>query len=232
MAGHYTYAQFKALLKAEMGEADQFESHSVMGDLYGEYVNVAYMTLTTRDMFWGKKVKLEFPELDGEDATQSTIDGRNYITFPSRGLYVEGIWNRTDDVPLKGISHKKYRGYTGRTDTTKESAPTQYARRGSRIYLYPQPDDEYAMTIYYRKKITRLDGSTYNYTEIGDEWDEPLLRLAVVQTLLKFKRYDEVKHHKEEFYELVGGLVSIYANEKKDWENQLTVSGRNISDYK
>ena len=232
MAGHYSFSEMADLLKFELGERPDLEAHSVFTNLYGEWINIAYMTLTTRDMFWGKRVMLFFPELYTSDATQSTIDGRNYLTTPSSALYIEGIWNTTDDVKLTGISWREYMGYTARANTASEAAPTVYARRGARIYFYPQPDDEYAMTIYHRKRVNRLDGSTYNYTEIGEEWDEPILRLAVAQSLMRLKRYDEIKYHQEEFLEMVGGLSSIYANEKKDWENQLTVSGRNVSDYK
>jgi len=233
MAGDWTFAEFKALLKMELGEVDIYDSHSVMGDLPGEWINTAYMTLTTRDMFWGKRMALYFPELMTSDATQSTIDGRNYISTPSDCLHLEGLWDTTNDTQLKGISWKKYRTYSGRTDTDSEGEPTEYVRRGSRIYLYRQPDDTYAMTIYYRKRVNRLDGDSYDTTEIGEEWDEPILRLAVVQSLIRLKRYDEVKIHKEEFHELVEGLASIYNNEKKDWDNRIlpSITGLNTSDY-
>ena len=220
--GNFTFAEFKAHLKFLLGEREDLPVHSVLGDLYGEWINQAYMTLTTKNSFFGKRIRLKFPELMTSDGTQVTVDGTAYISTPTDALYVEGIWDDENDVDLQGISWDKYKSYTGRADTTAEGKPTEWVRRGALIYLYKTPDDAYDMTIYYQKRVDRLDGSTYNTTELGEEWDEPILQLAVIQSFQRLRMFDEASKLKPEWLETVVDLAKIYDREEFDREMQIT----------
>jgi len=228
--GDYSYDEFKAHLKFQLGERTDLSSHSVLGDLYGEWINQAYMTLTTKDSFFGKRIKLKFPELDTDDSSQSTTDGRAYIDKPSKALYITGVWDKDNDVDLEGISWDKYKSYTGRADTDSEGKPKEWVRRADRIYLYQTPDDSYNMIIYYRKRVDRMDGSSYDATELGEEWDEPILLLAVIQSLQRLKLYDDANKLKAEWLETVIDLAKIYSNEEFDREMQISPSRSWISD--
>jgi len=214
--GDYTFSEFKSQLKFELGERTDLESHTDLSNLYGRWINTAYLTLTTKHKFWGLKRDFYFPPLHTDDASQSTTDGVAYVDVPGDSLYVEGIWDRTNDTVLENIGWKQYKGYTGRADTDAEGEPTEWARRGSSLYLYKTPDDAYALTIYYVKKIDKLDGTTYITTELGEEWDEPILKLAVIQSLQRLKRYKEARDEKEEWVDMVSGLINIYAREERD----------------
>lgn len=219
--GDYTFTQFKDMLKFELGERTDLSSHSTLSNLYGCWINIAYRQLTTTDQIFGKKVKLFFPDLHTDDPSQSTTDGVAYVAVPDTALYVEGIWDRTSDVELDNISWAKYKSYTGRASATDEAAPTEWTRRGSRLYLYRTPNATYNLTIYYRRRVVNLDGADYNQTLIGSEWDEPILKLAVIYGLIKLKRYDEAKQEKAEWLETILGLSGIYFNDEFDRRHQL-----------
>lgn len=214
--GEIGFSEFKASLKFELQERTDLSSHTILGDLYGIWINKAYRTLTNENRMWSLKRNFYFPELHTEDTSQSTADGRAYVTKPTAALYVEGVWDRTNDVTLENISWSKYKGYTGRADSTAEGEPKEWTRRANRIYLYRTPDDTYALTIYYRKRIDALDGTNYDTTEIGVEWDEVILKLAVIQSLMRLKRYDDAEKEKAEWLGLVSGLIGIYDKEEKD----------------
>jgi len=230
--GDYSYDEFKAHLKFQLGNRSDLSSHSVLGDLYGEWINQAYMTLTTKDSFFGKRIKLRFPELMTNDSSQATVDGTAYISTPTDALYIEGVWDSENDTILEGISWDQYKSYTGRADTDSEGEPKEWVRRGSLIYLYQTPDDAYDMVIYYRKRVDRLDGSSYDTTEIGEEWDEPILQLAVIQSLQRLRMFDEASKLKPEWLETVMDLANIYSNEEFDREMQVTPHQGWMSDSK
>ena len=227
--GTETFATFRQQLKWELGERTDLSSHSDLGDLYGKWINLAYLTLTTTDSIQGVRGHLYFPELHVSDATQSTADGTAYISVTSGAVYVEGITDTTNDVEMENISWSEYKSYTGRADTDAEGKPTEWTRRGSYLYLYPTPDAVYACTIYYKKKPTVLTGVAA--TEIGAEWDEAILKLAVIFGLTKLKRYEEAIVEKKVWTEMMYGLVGMYNREKHDRSRDVGInaSARNYS---
>ena len=226
--GTETFATFRQGLKFELGERLDLSTHSDLGDMYGKWINTAYLTLTTMDSIQGVRGHLYFPELHISDTTQSTADGIAYINVTTGTQYVEGIWDTTNDVKMENISWTEYKSYSGRADTNAEGKPTEWVRRGGYLYLYPTPDSIYACTIYYKKKPTALTGT--NATEIGSEWDEAILKLAVIFGLTKLKRYEDAAIEKKAWTEMMYGLVGMYNKEKRDRSKtvRINASARNF----
>ena len=222
MAGTVTFAKFKQQLKFEFGERTDLSSHADLGNLYGEWVNTAYLTLTTTDSIQGVRGHLYFPELMTEDTSQSTADGTKTLNTPSDTVYIEGIWDTTNDLVMDQIGWHQYKSYLGRGDSDSRGKPTEWIRRESYLFLHPTPDDVYACTIYYKKTPTVLTGVAV--TEIGPEWDEAILKLAVVQGLMKLKRYEEAAIEKKGWVQLMYGLVGMYDIERRDRVNQIRIN--------
>ena len=220
--GTETFASFKQLLKFELGERTDLSSHSDLGDIYGRWINLAYLTFTTTDKIQGVRGHLYFPELMTEDTSQSTADGTKTLNTPTGTVYIEGVWDTTNDVELENIGWAEYKSYTGKSDSNARSKPTEWTRRDDYLYLYPTPDATYACTIYYKKKPTALTGT--NTTEIGSEWDEAILKLAVIFGLTKLKRYDEAAIEKKAWTQMMYGLVGMYDKERRDRNKQMRIN--------
>jgi len=219
--GTETFKTLREQIKFELGERTDLSTHTDLGDLYGKWINLAYLTITTTDSIQGVRGHLYFPELMVEDTTQSTADGTQTLTTPTDAIYIEGICDTTNDIELENISWTEYKSYTGRNDSNAEAKPTEWTRRGSSLYLYPTPDATYACTIYYKKKPAVLTGT--NATVIGAEWDEAILKLAVIFGLTKLKRYEEAAIEKKAWTQYMYGLVGMYDKEKKDRDKQLRI---------
>jgi len=213
MAGTYTFAEFKDMLKLELGETEGLDSHSSLGNLLGKWVNSAYIYLTTRYNLFGSKFKLYFPELE-DMTTGDTVDGNAYISTPSSTFAVRSIYDQTSNVRLHNISLNDYMDYPDRADTDAESNPTEWVRHGTYIYLHPTPDAVYTLEVWRRKIPDVLTGT--DSTAIGPEWDDIILKIAVVQSLIRLKQYEEASFHKQELADLITGIVGIYTSEETD----------------
>ena len=211
--GVQQFSEFKDELQVEMGENTALASLGGI-NFYGRWINSAYITLATQNKMWGIRRSFTFPELEDIE-TDVTVDGSATIDCPSDALIIRHVWDSTNDVKLIGIPFATYITYSGRADTSAEGKPTQWVRNGDNIYLYPTPDDEYTIYTYYRKRPAKLvdDDDT---TVIGVEWDEPILRLAKSLALRKLQQYDEAKKEKEEFIDMIRGIVGIYDQESYD----------------
>ena len=211
--GVQQFSEFKDELQVEMGENTALTSLGGI-NFYGRWINSAYITLATQNKMWGIRRSFTFPELEDIE-TDVTVDGSATIDCPSDALIIRHVWDSTNDVKLIGIPFATYITYSGRADTSAEGKPTQWVRNGDNIYLYPTPDDEYTIYTYYRKRPAKLvdDDDT---TVIGVEWDEPILRLAKSLALRKLQQYDEAKKEKEEFIDMIRGIVGIYDQESYD----------------
>ena len=218
--GDYALSDFTDRLKLELGQRTDLESPT---DWYDKWINTAYMTLATKKRYFdGRRYHtIYFPELEVVDTSQSTTDGTAYLTTPTDCLHIRKIFDETNNVKLTAISVDEYLSYTDRDTAASEGKPTEYVRMaeaatsGSRIYLHPTPDDEYSLYIYYRKRPAELDDDT-DTTLLGDEWDEPILKLAVIQAQMRLKEYDKAKLEKEEWRSMMNELVGVYDGEKLD----------------
>lgn len=226
--GDYSFVTFKQMLKFEIGERTDLLAHSDLGDLYGRWINLAYLTLSTSMKIIGVEGQLYFPELFTEDTSQSTADGTKTLNTPSDAIYIEGVWDTTNDIELTNISWAEYKERSGRSDSNAETKPTEWTRRGTYLYLHSTPDSIYACTIYYKKKPTVLSDDD-DVTVLGEEWDEAILKHAVVTGLMKLKRYDEAAIEYKGWIKLMYGLVGMYDRERRDREEQLKIHVRDRS---
>lgn len=209
--GVYTHDDMSKYVKFRMGRRTDLSSVE-SEDFYSLFVNSAYKELTSKNGLFGIKgfhKRIYFPELEDADTSQSTSDGVAYINVPTRALVIRAVEDTTNDRILDPISWSEYKGNIGRADTDAESKPTQWTRRGTYIYLFPTPDDTYAITIDYRRKITS-DISGSSTTEIGGEWDEPIVQLATYKGFMWMNDFEKAQAVKAEFMETTADLLGIY----------------------
>jgi hypothetical protein len=212
--GTLTFGLMKEYVEFQFGNNTEFES---VGDnatnYYGLWINRAYNHITTRDRFFGIRRDFYFPQLE-TSSTADTVDGTAYISVPSDCLIIREVYDTDNKRKLVNIPHKEYVGYTDRSDTTAEGKPTSWVRQGTYIYLHPTPDDAYTMRIYYRKIPSSLS-SDAAVTEIGDEWDDIVVQLAVYYGRSWTGDYEGAKMAKEDVNDRIASLISIYGKEKQ-----------------
>ncbi len=210
--GERTYAEMCADLKFHLGNRTDSDTN------IANWINVAYKDLTTRNMLWGVKMPEQyiFPELN-TSASKSTTDGVAYVTVPTDALYVATIDDTTSKRKLVNIPWREYIKHPDRATTTSEGAPTKWVRYGLNLYLYPTPDATYALTVYYRKRPAELVNAS-DVTLVGDEWDEPILKLAVIQSFRRFGEYEKAEVEKKEWVDMMAAKVGMYFREESDRE--------------
>jgi hypothetical protein len=213
--GAKALSTFKTDLKFHLGRVND----TTIDDYTAGWINSAYIDLTTKDRIWGLRQNFYFPELM-DTSTTSCTDGTAYVQSAARCLYVEGVHDSTNDVQLHNISWNDYEGRTGRADSDSEGDPTHYVVHGAvgnnneyrKIWLYPTPDSSQGITIAYRKIPAELSAAT-DVTDIGVEWDEPLLQLAVIQTHIRLNEFPQAEYKKGEWMDTVSSLIGIYNKE-------------------
>ena len=210
--GQMQLSEFQSELLFEMGNDDTINEYRT------DWINRAYRTLTTQDQFFGKDISLYFPELETSTAS-TTADGTATVAMPSDAHFIRTIWESSSDVKMTNISWSDYIERTGRGTEDSRSAPRFWVRRGTNVYMYPTPDGAYGITMYYKKQITELSDAT-DTIEIGEEWDEAVLKLCVIQSMYRMKRYDDAEKEEPIFLNMVSGIASAYAHESEDREDR------------
>jgi hypothetical protein len=228
----YTYGNFKEYLKFRMGQRSELETVNTSTNMYGVWVNAAYKDLTTRNVFWGLRLPFDFPELKQDCGGTATSDGVAYISTPSDCLHVFDLWDSTNDVWLNKIGWGRYTGLSGRADTDSENKPTQWVRYGSYIYLYPTPDAEYTVYVYYRSRPTAMTDDDADSLAIGEEWDEAVLELAAHKGHRWLHEYAKADQCKATFLDMVTNLIGIYAREEIGMKRTTKMSARFAAAYK
>ena len=209
--GAKTFGTFKTDLVLETGARNDFTA-----TLQGQYINAAYQDLCTRSTFWGLRVPFRymFPELN-VSTTKTTTTNRAWVTVPTDMLITTTIHDTSNDRKLKNMAWREYIRKTGRADADSSAEPTHWTRYGGNYYFSPTPDGAYVMEVFYRKRPTDLSAST-DVTAIGAEWDEVVLKLAVIQTLMRFKDYEKAAIEKKEWMDVVASKVQLYTQEMGD----------------
>ena len=213
--GALGFDTLKELLKFRAGNRADLDAAGASSlNYYGIWINSAYRQLCTQDKVLGLKKNLFFPELM-TSGTDTTVDGTAYIDTPSDCLYVEDIFDTTNGRNLDWISWSKYLDYTDRTTAASEGDPTEWTRRGSRIYLHATPGTTGdTITIYYKKLVSDLSGTLT--TDIGAEWDDVIIELAAHRMFNWLHEYSKADKCKEVFLEMAVGLADVYSKEEKD----------------
>jgi len=222
----YSFDDFCTYLKFELGQRTDLESPT---NFYKTWINAAYISLTTRDKLFGMNKSFWFPQLE-TSGTATTVAGVAYVLTPDDALVIRRIWNTTDDAYLKPITKDEYYKRLSKATTSTRGTLTEYVRLGTSIYLSPTPDAATALTIYYRKVPDVLDATT-DVTVLGAEWDEPILKLAVIQAHQRLKEYDLAELEKKAWTEDVLGLMGIYNQEERANETVLGMNPMSGSGY-
>lgn len=212
MGGQMQFSEFSSELLFELGDNTETDPYR------NDWINRAYRTLTTQNEFFGKKIPLYFPELE-TFSTDTTGDGTLSVDVPDDCHFIRTVWESSSDVKMINISWRDYIERTGRASSGSRGAPTLWTRRGDKVYFYTTPDSAYGVTIYYKKHITEMTADT-DTTEIGEEWDESVLKLAVIQSMYRLKRYEDAKNEEDVFLSMVSGAASAYNHEAEDRESR------------
>jgi len=223
----YSFDDFCTYLKFELGQRTDLESPT---NFYKIWINAAYISLTTRDKLFGMNKSFWFPQLETSGAATTTA-GVAYVLTPDDALIIRRIWNTTDDAYLKPITKDEYYKRLSKVTTASRGTPTEYVRLGTNIYLSPTPDDSTTSLVIYYRMVPAVLGASMDVTVLGAEWDEPILKLAVIQTHQRLKEYDLAELEKKAWVEDVLGLMGIYAQEERANETVLGMNPMSGSGY-
>ena len=227
MAGERTLAQFLSDIEFALGGRDDLDDYTT------RWLNTAYLTLTGKKRIPGLKRTIYFPELEVKDESQSWVDGTYNLTTPLTALVIRGIWDSTNDVYLTRFpSIREYWKKTNRQSGSSQGPPKKWIRHESFLYTYPQSDDSYDATIYFRKRPADFESGVQDTTEIGPEWDEPLFLLAMTQIHAKLGEYDKAKEKSSEFIHNVYDIIGVYDEEGADTKRIFRPDEFNIRAYK
>jgi len=208
--GTYNFTTFQTNLKFELGQFSAIDSY-----LPG-WVNSAYLDFCTKDTFWNLKLpaKLYFPEMLKVDNSKATAANTKFITLPADCISIYHIHDTTSDAPLDYYEVREYARKTGHDTSASYNIPKKWTRIGSKLYFHPTPNGAYSLDIFYRKRPSLLVNAD-DKTEVDPIWDEPILKLAVYQSLMRLKRYDMADVERKEWIEAVAGKIGIYSQDKR-----------------
>jgi hypothetical protein len=208
--GTYNLTTLKANLKFELGQFSAIDSYLT------DWVNSAYLDFCTKETFWNLKLpaKLYFPEMLKVDSSKATAANTKFVTLPTDCISIYHIHDTTNDAPLDYYEVREYARKTGHNVSTSYGKPKKWTRIGGRLYFHPTADGAYALDIFYRKRPGLLVNAT-DTTEVDTIWDEPILKLAVYQSLMRLKRYDMADVERKEWIEAVAGKIGIYSQDKR-----------------
>ena len=215
--GERTFTEMKDDLKLELGNRDD---DIVTSARLGAWINQAYIQLTCGKQIFGIKKRLYFPELEVFDWSKSTTDSVASISLPSNCLIIRHIKMASggNNLPLKRMTEKEYWDYVKVPAGYTE--PTHWVRYNNNILLYPTPDDTYSMRIAYRKRPTLLSSGD-DLTEIGDEWDDVILQLAVVRSHLRIGEIDKANAKKPYLEESINNIIELYFEEERALDSKI-----------
>jgi len=204
----------KEYCRFQFGNNTAFESVGTSAtNYYGLWVNRAYNHLTTQDRFLGVRRDFFFPQLETYSAP-STSDGVKYVETPSDALVIRQVYDSTNNRLLRNISQSEYLSYTDRSTTTAEGEPTEWVRNGAYINFHPTPDATYALEVHYRKIPAAMTSDSAT-TEIGDEWDDVIVQMAVYYGKLWTSDYEGAKVVAADVNDRIASLVSVYGKEER-----------------
>jgi len=178
-------------------------------NFYEEWVNDAYIQITTKNRFWGLKKDFDFPELHVSSTGTNTADGTAYINSTASVLYIEEVYDATSNVHLEWMPWSWYISKTDRSNTSAENNPEYWHRRGTvgtnDLFLYPTPDSSYSIIYDFRKRPPVITSA--QATLIGAEWDEPILMLALIKGCQRMGMFEKAQHLKAEWIDMVSGML-------------------------
>lgn len=211
--GSLSYTSMKDRVLFQLGGPSRTEL-TTPTDYIGIWVNMALSDLTTKNRVMGLKKGFVFPQLEVK-TDDTTVDGQAYVSVPTDALIIRHVFDTTNGKQLFRIRWHEYIAYTDRETAASEGKPTEWVRSADKIYLHSTPDSAYDLDIFYKKLHPALSLST-DVTEIGDEWDDVIVSLAVLKGTQWLKNWDEYKILKGEWLENVSAMLGIYDLEERD----------------
>jgi len=212
--GALGFDTLKSIVKLRLGQRTQLDSVGGV-DYHGVLVNQAYKQLTSSHRLPIIEKSFTFPQMHVvSDPVIPTVDGQAYISAPSDTLRIRHVFDVTSKAKLDWMPVSWYVSQTDRADTTAEGAPQKWTRDANRIYVHPTPDKVYNIEVWYRK--VAVDLAATQTTLIGAEWDPAILALASYKGHIWLGEYDRAKPDKEEYLDIVTGLIGVYNREESD----------------
>ena len=217
--GVQTFDEFKDDMKFEFGRSS---SQTDLDTKVAKWINVAYLQFASINKIGRRWLTL--PALDAIDSSKSTGDGVKYVTEPSGYLFVHTVYDVTNATKLKFRDHEWYWEQTDRDDSNARAKPQYWIPYGTYLYLHPTPNSAYVLEIPFRKRPTLMNSTTNTTTVIGDEWDEPILKLAVIIGLRKLRMYDRAKEEEAAWERTMQKLMGMKEKQRKDSKDYLRPS--------
>lgn len=153
--------------------------------------------------WWDIMDQFDFREKEAGPLTFVTIAGtRSYDLTTKTSPVLFDALQRISVEDLNDSTHKNLdlisdwtyeNEYTN--DTSLESKPTHYFRRGSLIYLWPTPDDVYTISLYYLQILADIPSPG---PVIPQSWHEIIMMGGKWRALLDkqdFSKADEIRKH-------------------------------------
>jgi len=211
--GALGFDSLTAILKLRLGQRTQYDDIGGI-NYHGVLINQAYKQLTSAHRLPLVEKSFYFPQMHVVSPSIPTVDGQAYVNAPSDTLRVRHVFDKTTPHKLDWMSIPWYVSQDTRADTTAEGAPLKWSRDGNRIYIFPTPDAVYDLEVWYRRVAADLSAS--QTTLIGAEWDGAIIALAAYKGHIWLGEYDRAKPDKEEYTDIVTGLINVYAREESD----------------
>jgi hypothetical protein len=209
--GSLDFNTMKAQVKMRMSLDTALSAVSGTTDYYDIWVNYAYRQICASDYLMGIPRKVYHPELEKSDTT-TTTSGTAYVSIPSDCLTIRTIYDATNKYKLDYIPWIMYLKYSDRTVATGN--PREWVKAGDYIYLHPTPNATLSLNVFYKKIPMPLTGD--NTTEIGAQWDEPIVLFAAYKGHNAMGEYDKAAKVREEIVEILNGIITVPTQEEKD----------------
>ena len=177
------------------------------------WVNQAYKQVCSADYLFNVPKKVIIPELETV-TTQSTTASTAYITEPTGATIVRHVFDDTNNFRLRNIGWAHYMDYTDRTNVGAYGNPTEWTRANGRIYVHPTPRTVSSLSIFYKKIPNDLTGD--QTTEIGQEWDEPIVLIATWKGHQWLGEFDKADKVKVEIQDLLTAIIPPVHQEESD----------------
>lgn len=145
-----------------------------------------------------------FYESEDTDASITTADGTASYDTPSDVVSIVSI-KITGDTEY--TLTPQIMPWYERQDTTDDNKgiPEFYIRHGSKLYLWPTPDDEYSLRIRHEKPPTALAAND-DEPVIPEEWHEIIVLQAASRACFRFGMAQRGQELKNEALGMISGL--------------------------
>lgn len=151
-----------------------------------------------------------------------TVDSREYYDYPSgvirfkpNSIYQISIEDESYDPGIQGRRRVNWQQYAKK----KQDGDTEpvFANHNGFYFLNPIPTDGKTMSLYGRKGWQKLTGLGDDDLPVSpEEFDEPIVRLALAACLRKAKKYDQARAEALEILDPNVGILAMLWGELEE----------------